>query len=108
VSGPSCSSSRTRSSRSLGSVWFQSLFGLNDSIPDSEYGMAPFYVWQSEQSRSVFLFGSSVKTLSYVWHHIIVYIYISNIIILNITIYIYITFIYITFGNMCSCQILNK
>jgi hypothetical protein len=67
-----------------GSVWFQSLFGRNDSILDSEYGMAPFCVWQSEQSRSFFLFGSSVKTLSYVWHHIII------IIIIIIIIYIYI------------------
>jgi hypothetical protein len=83
-------------------VWFQSLFGRNGSIPDSEYGMAPFCVWQSEQSRSVFMFGSSVKTLSLCLAlYIYIYIYISNIIILNIT-------IYITFGNMRSCQILNK
>jgi hypothetical protein len=45
----------------LDSVWFQSLFGWNGSVSDSEYGMAPFCVWQSEPSRSVFLFDSRVK-----------------------------------------------
>jgi hypothetical protein len=39
----------------------QSLFGRNGSIPDSEYGMTLFCVWQSEQSHSVSLFGSKVK-----------------------------------------------
>jgi hypothetical protein len=68
----------------------------NGSVPDSKYGMAPFCVWQSKHSHSIFLFGSRVKqnesTLSYVWHihTTILYIHIdrSNIIILNITIYI--------------------
>jgi hypothetical protein len=70
--------------------------------------MASFCVCQSEQSRSVFLFGSRVKhnesTLSYVWHihTTILYIHIdrSNITILNIT-------IYITFSTMRPYQILN-
>jgi hypothetical protein len=71
------------------------------ALSDSKRGIAPLYIWQSKQSRSIFLFDSSVKTLSYVWYHIIIIIYISNIIILNIT-------IYITFGTMRYCQILNK
>ena len=47
--------------RSLGSVWFRSLFGWNGSVPDSKNRMAPFYVWQLDQSHSIFLFGSRVK-----------------------------------------------
>jgi hypothetical protein len=38
----------------LGSVWFQSLFGWNGSVLDSKNRMTPFYVWQLDQSHSIF------------------------------------------------------
>jgi hypothetical protein len=39
----------------LDSVWFPSLFGLSGSVLESENRTAPFYVWQSYKSYSVFV-----------------------------------------------------
>jgi hypothetical protein len=38
----------------LDDICFRSEIGWNDSVPDYENEMTPLYIWQTEQSHSIF------------------------------------------------------